>query len=178
MGFGALPSVLVLGTTLLPLYLLTKCLYNLLLHPLRHHPGPLLNSLSPLPRLLLTLRGTEPQTLHRLHLHYGPVVRLAPNELSFIDAKAWKDIYGFKSKNGKDWTMYALSENTKKSVILAGEGEHQRQRRMLAPAFGERALRLQRGMLTEYTGMMVERLGEACVENRTVDMAKVFNCVT
>lgn len=25
---------------------------------------------------------------------YGPVVRLAPNELSFGDSTAWQDIYG------------------------------------------------------------------------------------
>lgn len=73
--------------------------------------------------------------------------------------------------------MYALSEPTKKSIILAGEG-HTRQRRMLAPAFGEKALRLQQGMLTTYTGMMVERLGERMREGKSVDMAKVFNCVT
>lgn len=26
----------------------------------------------------------------------GPVVRVAPNELSFINAQAWDDIYGFR----------------------------------------------------------------------------------
>lgn len=31
--------------------------------------------------------------LKALHDIYGPVVRVAPNELSFITAEAWKDIY-------------------------------------------------------------------------------------
>ncbi|KAI4748019.1 putative cytochrome P450 monooxygenase, partial [Aureobasidium sp. EXF-8845] len=102
---------------------------------------------------------------------------MAPNELSFI-TPAWKDIYGFKKPElTKDWTMYALSENTKRSILLAG-ADHGRQRKMLAPAFGERALKLQQGMLTTYTSMMVDRLGERMKENKSVDMAKVFNCVT
>jgi hypothetical protein len=39
-------------------------------------------------------------------------------------------------------------------------------------------LKLQQGMLTTYTSMMVDRLGERMKENKSVDMAKVFNCVT
>lgn len=168
--------------TLTLLYLATKALYNILLHPLRHIPGPLINAVSPLPRLYLNISGREPQCLVSLHAKYGTVVRVAPDEVSFIDARAWKEIYGFKRRDqeelGKDWTMYALSENTKQSVILAGGEAHARQRRMLAPAFGERALRLQEAMLVRYTGLMVKRLGEKRDKGETVDMAKVFNCVT
>jgi hypothetical protein len=29
-----------------------------------------------------------------MHLKYGPVVRIAPDELAYIDSEAWKDIYG------------------------------------------------------------------------------------
>ena len=32
-----------------------------------------------------------------LHDIYGPVVRIAPNELSFISPKAWNDIYSDKT---------------------------------------------------------------------------------
>ena len=32
--------------------------------------------------------------LTRGHEHLGPVVRTGPNELSFIGADAWEDIYG------------------------------------------------------------------------------------
>lgn len=35
-----------------------------------------------------------PFTLIELHKKYGPVVRLAPNELSFDTVQSWKDIYG------------------------------------------------------------------------------------
>jgi hypothetical protein len=32
---------------------------------------------------------------HAQHLRYGATVRVAPNELSFIDPLAWKEMYGF-----------------------------------------------------------------------------------
>ena len=146
----SVPSIAILAISAVVLYFATHAIYNLYFHPLSQHPGPILNAISPLP---------------------------APNELSFI-TQAWKDIYGFKRPElSKDWTMYALSENTKRSIILSGT-DHGRQRKMLAPAFSERALKLQQGMLTTYTGMMVEKLEERMKESKSVDMAKVFNCVT
>ena len=33
-------------------------------------------------------------TLRDLHAAYGPLVRTAPNELSFIEPSAWKPVYG------------------------------------------------------------------------------------
>ncbi|KAG9623725.1 cytochrome P450, partial [Aureobasidium melanogenum] len=172
-----LPNIGILAISAVFLYFATQAIYNLYFHPLSQHPGPFLNAISPLPRLWLNINGREPQTVLKLHLRYGPIVRMAPNELSFI-TPVWKEIYGFKKPElTKDWTNYALSENTKRSILLAG-ADHGRQRKMLAPAFGERALKLQQGMLTTYTGMMVERLEERMKENKAIDMAKVYNCVT
>ncbi|KAI4722872.1 putative cytochrome P450 monooxygenase [Aureobasidium sp. EXF-10727] len=173
----SLPNVGILAICAVLLYFATHAIYNLYLHPLSQHPGPYLNAISPLPRLWLNINGREPQTVLKWHLKYGPIVRMAPNELSFI-TPAWKEIYGFKKPElTKDWTMYALSENTKRSILLSG-ADHGRQRKMLAPAFSERALKLQQSMLTTYTGMMVERLEERMKQNKSIDMAKVFNCVT
>ncbi|KAK0613301.1 isotrichodermin C-15 hydroxylase [Immersiella caudata] len=72
-------------------------LYNLLFHPLRSFPGPLLHRISPLPYALLLPTGRAPQEIHRLHELYGPIVRIAPNHLSFTDSRAWRDVYGLHS---------------------------------------------------------------------------------
>ena len=50
--------------------------------------------------------------MHQLHLKYGPILRLMPNELSFIDPEAWRDIYGHRQGHPqfhKDRTYWALS---------------------------------------------------------------------
>jgi hypothetical protein len=64
--------------------------YNILLHPLRNYPGPLLWRASPIPRILSRWRGTTVFDAHRLHEQYGPIVRLSPWELSYTSSHAWK----------------------------------------------------------------------------------------
>lgn len=45
-------------------------------------------------------RGTLPQKISALHAKYGEVVRVAPNELSFVCEEAWERIYGRVNANG------------------------------------------------------------------------------
>lgn len=76
------------------------CLYfvrNIYFHPLRKHPGPKAWAASRLPWCLHQYRGNLSQRLHELHKQYGPVVRIAPDEISYISADAWKTIYGQRS---------------------------------------------------------------------------------
>jgi hypothetical protein len=46
------------------------------------------------------LSGKSHLMLPKLHERYGPVVRLAPNELSFTVPEAWEDIFG-RAQPGK-----------------------------------------------------------------------------
>lgn len=39
-------------------------------------------------------RGELPYRLAELHEKYGPMIRIAPNQLSYITEDAWNDIYG------------------------------------------------------------------------------------
>ena len=73
--------------------LFTHALLNLTKHPLSCFPGPHLWACSRVPYVLSLQNGTLPIKIKALHDIYGPVVRVAPNELSFITPEAWKDIY-------------------------------------------------------------------------------------
>lgn len=42
------------------------------------------------------LGGRQPYDVLALHEKYGPVVRVAPNEVSFSSPSSWEDIYGFR----------------------------------------------------------------------------------
>ncbi|KAL1876832.1 hypothetical protein VTK73DRAFT_9134 [Phialemonium thermophilum] len=57
-------------------------------------PGPLIARLTSKWILLVDLSGSRARTVDRLHKKYGPVVRLAPNELSFSSLECVKPIYG------------------------------------------------------------------------------------
>jgi hypothetical protein len=69
-------------------------LYSAFLHPLSKYPGPKLWALSTIPYEIHFFRGDLPYAVSELHEKYGPVVRISPNELSYIMEDAWNDIYG------------------------------------------------------------------------------------
>jgi hypothetical protein len=52
--------------------------------------GPKLRAAFAFPDVLCNLRGTGNVDTKSLHDQYGPVVRVAPNTLSFNTAQAWK----------------------------------------------------------------------------------------
>lgn len=43
---------------------------------------------------IANIKGEQIYFMQILHAKYGPVVRFSPNELSYIDVRAWKEICG------------------------------------------------------------------------------------
>lgn len=73
--------------------MLTKVYYNIYLHPLAKFPGPKRYAAFPISIALAQLKGNFHHFTQAAHQQYGTVVRISPNELSFISATAWNDIY-------------------------------------------------------------------------------------
>ena len=71
----------------------TYAIYQCFFHPLSHFPGPFLGKLTDLWKLNTHRTGSMPALLCDLHVKYGNVVRIGPNELSFDSVKAVEDIY-------------------------------------------------------------------------------------
>jgi len=67
---------------------------RLFLSPLAKIPGPKLAALTQWWMIYHEFNGDRTVTIHKLHRKYGPVVRVAPNEVSFISPEGVKDIYG------------------------------------------------------------------------------------
>lgn len=61
--------------------------------PLARLPGPWHTLLSSLPLKQAEFRAQRTNFIHALHLLYGPVVRIGPNEVSFTSTAAIKEIY-------------------------------------------------------------------------------------
>lgn len=146
-------------------------IYNIYLHPLAAFPGPLFYRGTGLGKISQQMRGNITNKLYELHQIYGPVVRIAPWELSYTSAQAWKDIYT-SSANEKGVTKEPLP-----SMIVYGADEleyfgahsimfqstaadHSRHRRVLSPAFSDKALRDQEPTITKHVDMLIQRLGE------------------
>lgn len=74
-------------------YQLVLLFYNVFLHPLRKIPGPPLARCTRLWARIGNFYGRKSERVHEAHLRYGAVVRVGPNELSFADPAAVRDIY-------------------------------------------------------------------------------------
>lgn len=138
--------------------------------------------------------GYHHRALHSLHSQYGPVVRVAPNSLSFINPAAWRDIYGHKKTRReemiKDPEFYVRNPDAP-HIVNGNHEEHARYRRLYQPGFSARALREQEGLITGYVDMFIAGLTRECetIETgdagkggkqswATVDMVQWFNFVT
>jgi cytochrome P450 len=99
-----------------------------------------------------------------MHDQYGPAVRVAPNELSYTSAAAWKDIYGprpGKSQNPKDLTVLPIAhEGQSISIVRGNDADHSRHRRLMAHAFSAKALEDQHPLIISYVDLLIQRLKE------------------
>lgn len=124
----------------------------------------------------------------RLHKKYGPIVRIGPNQLSYIDPRAWKDIQGHRvgGRGGfpKDRSLMGQQEHS--DILHADDATHTRQRRIFSHAFSEKALREQESLIRGYTDLLVSKLEEKSFRRNgqtkdnatTVDIVRMYNFTT
>ena len=161
-------------------YLSGQVFYNLFFHPLAKYRGPLLWRAFRFPFIKSMLSGQLPHNIKKLHERYGEVVRVGPDELSFTNPAAWKDIYtkGFvRPYEYKDKPPGKEAEN----LISASESDHFRFRKVLAPAF---SLTMEQEYVVQATvGLLISKLrqtitADACEESAVVDILQWFNYTT
>ncbi|KAJ5904765.1 uncharacterized protein N7473_001681 [Penicillium subrubescens] len=159
------------------LFHLSRALYNIFFHPLRHYPGPKLLAASQLLNVYHIVKGDGSKYTAELHEAYGDVVRVGPNELSFISPSANKTIYGGRPQEGEVFEKNPIAnlQGTREiqNIFFAPSKPHARYKKLMAPAFSEMAIREQETMLQHYTTRLIQALrgeranaaGEASKEN-------------
>jgi len=160
------------------LYLLYTAYYNLFLHPLRSYPGPLLWRASSLPWKLNLLRGTMHHDLMRFHQMYGDTVRIKPDEISFANAQAWKDIHAHvpgRPEFLKDPVRLPLAPNGVMSILVSDTRNHARFRSLFGHAFSDKGLRGQEANIVKYADLLVEVLKDVAGTGKSVEMVHYYN---
>ncbi|KAF9729395.1 hypothetical protein PMIN06_011064 [Paraphaeosphaeria minitans] len=134
------------------------------LHPLARFPGPALAAISNLPYSKSYLGGRQPYEVLTLHEKYGPVVRTAPNELSFSAPEAWRDIYG--QRNGhkpfvkSEFYAGGSFANQASSIVTERDPtKHRDMRKYLANAFSDRSLKEQEHLIARVIDTFVDQIG-------------------
>lgn len=160
------------------MYLLGRAIYRITFHPLASFPGPKLWVVSEIPYSYFAAKGTIVYKLADLHNIYGPVVRVRPDELSYITADAWKDIYGARAALPKYDGITRRGPNFVESLFSALKPEdHGRMRKNLNPGFSEKALRKQEPQIMGYVNLLIQRLKDHSMDG-PVDICAWYNFTT
>ena len=127
------------------------------------------------------LSGTTHQKLLELHARYGTVVRIAPDELSFISPDAWDDIMGRPLSNRRNenakapWYLHPDS----KDILGASYADHSRMRRLMSNGFSAKAMQEQQPLIIAHIDLLIQRLHEKCEEGEScVDLRDWYNYAT
>ena len=179
-------------------------IYNIFFHPLKKFPGPWHAAASRIPYLLNVVKGKYLPWNQSLHEKYGQVVRVAPDELSFTDGRAWKDIYGFqKGGNGmpsgnvlqtprpgflithldsfvKDLRFYPLANavypEIRPMVMDVHFHSHARVRKIFSNAFSNQALKKQEPLLRRHTELLLQAIQQKA--STKFNLVTLFNFIT
>ncbi|EMR61768.1 putative cytochrome p450 protein [Eutypa lata UCREL1] len=170
----ALIAFLVVG------YVIGKPIYNVLFHPLHKFPGPKLWAASRIPYAIAIFKGRPHLKILKLHEQYGPIIRVAPDELSFQHDDAWKEIMGHRKggrgEHGKDPPFYL--EQTK-GILASDRENHARQRRILAHGFSAQSMADQQPLIKEYVDLLLQQLRERCEGGmKALNMVSWYNWTT
>lgn len=159
-----------------------KTLYRIYFHPLARFPGPKFAAASHLPVIFHLVNGDNHTWHSSLHRQYGDVVRTGPSTLSYCNAAAWKDIYGFRkdAKFIKDPEAYGAPPNGVPGLLSANDENHARFRRIFSHAFSDRALKEQEPLFMQYLNLLVQKLDEKVAANPDVEinMVNMLNFTT
>ncbi|KAL4747482.1 hypothetical protein BDW72DRAFT_209612 [Aspergillus terricola var. indicus] len=167
-------------------YRLARITYNLYLHPLSSIPGPRAWAASRLPFVYALIRGSIIHDFQKLHEQYGPIIRIAPNEVTFAHPEAYTDIFQPRPDQGqgqflKDPLWWARQPGHPDSLLsVISPEKHAHMRRILSPGFTARALRKQEPFVQKYVNMLVAQLQDIVSKSPSahINMTPWFNYTT
>lgn len=122
--------------------------------------------------------------IKELHDKYGPVVRVAPNDLSFNSPAAHKDIYGRaiegKSQFLKSDYFYDNGSKSRTSLVLTRDpDDHKMQRKQLSPAFSTKSIKQYEDTIRKYVLLFIDQIGTIGGPGTGgVNLSTVYNWLT
>lgn len=112
-----------------------------------------------------------------LHQRYGSVVRVAPDELSYITPDASKTIYQTTPEFSKDPMHLPPFHNGAPGILAADKRNHSRYRRLLSSGFSDKGMRAQQPMIQHHIDLLLRRLREDS-SSVSHDISEWFNWTT
>lgn len=153
-------TILVVGTSAI----LSLCIYRIIFHPLSHISGPLLPKTTSLWLYYHSYIGDEATVINQLHKKYGPLVRIAPNEVDINDADAISQIYVLRGGFPKAPCYANFDMGEHQTIFSTLDSDYRSPRaKAVMPLFSTKNIRENEAALYGCVDRMV---------NRTLDEAK------
>ncbi|KAI0841668.1 cytochrome P450 3A13 [Hypoxylon sp. FL0890] len=153
--------------------------------PLRAIPGPTISLFSSWILKYHEFHAHRTRYVHHLHQRYGPVVRIAPNEVSFASSEGVKEIYGSGGSGYDKTEFYNLFMIYGRRTMFStlNKEDHAKRKRILADRYANTNI-LKSGSLEgirERSGRFIERCSKSVGGSVDVFISLhnyAFDCVT
>lgn len=142
-------------------------------HPLARIPGPLWPAVSRTWLMYHIYLGDLELAERRLHAQFGPLVRIAPNEVSSSDSAAIPIIYRTQNPLSKTdyYSTFRLKGVSDQADLFSDTDEvhHAKYRKIVAPAYQMSSVLRSEDAIDDCTVMFVQRLHEFAEQKQSVD---------
>ncbi|KNG89231.1 cytochrome P450 [Aspergillus nomiae NRRL 13137] len=148
-------------------------IYTRWFHPLAKFPGPFWASITRVWTLLHVLPGNAEKRQMKLHAKYGPVVRIAPNELVTSDPEAIQTLYGTKSLTTKtDFYLAFRPPWARFPDHFSSEGgkQHGERRRIVSHVYTMTSILQSEKYIEKCIDIWLEKLGEMADNKKSFDL--------
>ncbi|KAM0715931.1 hypothetical protein Q7P37_008445 [Cladosporium fusiforme] len=159
---------------LLPVALILRFLYRRYASPLRQYPGPFLASGSRVWKVWSTYKGKTETDHINIHQRYGPIVRIAPNELSFSSPYAAREVLA-AGKGFHKTDFYSVFPPAENPDIFTETNEyaHAQKKRYASNAYSMAAMQSLSEYVENTQKLLMSRLDQKCsAPEKTCDLGE------
>ena len=173
------PGLLLLATILLCLSLLYHIIWNAFFSPLSRYPGPFLSKFNRIPFTIENLRLESHTALLRWHKKYGPVIRVAPTELSCTTPEVWRHVWAHRQGHEEFMkTPFQVAPSGLRNVLSAYRSDHARFRRLLSHVFRTQGLDSQEPHIQHFVDPYESQLTKKAAETPKQNIVDSHNWTT
>ncbi|KAB8071839.1 cytochrome P450 [Aspergillus leporis] len=120
---------------------LFQVFYKACTTPLRRVPGPFYTALTRLPLKIASFTGNRIYFVHELHRIYGPIVRIAPDEVDVSSLAGFEEIHRTGSRFLKSKWYDQFGTDKQGLFTMRDPKQHATRRKLLARPFSKSELR-------------------------------------
>ena len=172
------PFVLLTVVVLSLCYALVKAVYRLYFHPLAHLPGPKYCTISHIYEFYWDVikHGQFYKKLKEIHLEYGPIVRVNPEEVHISDPDMYQELYWHK------WGRYELearSVGLPGSMVATADFNHHKARRgSVGGFFSKTSINNRSSIIEGKVEKLCSRLQQSAETRQIVECSAAYMALT